>query len=174
MALDTTNMNAIYDLLMGKAKETLSSQELVGRIPGADFAKVLSNSINMAMQLSVGSSSLEQDVLIKTKQAELLDKQIVSAGISSSNLTKQGELLDKQILKMAEDILLTTAQKDAIADQVIDNRRIKAVSSLGDTFGTMSANQVAPNAEMWAVYFNMVNQLETIVVPTTMTVSKVV
>jgi len=86
---------------------------------------------------------------------------------------KELAMLDAQIAKANADTALVTAQKDGIVQQVIDNRKIKALNSLANTFGTFGAGGLTLSTDMWTTYFNLVADLSGIAAPTSTTVSRV-
>ena len=54
---------------------------------------------------------------------------------------------------------LTVSKEKVMLDQVIDNRRIKAMDSLGDTYSTGMAGGLVPTAAMWEEYFRLAREL---------------
>jgi len=108
--------------------------------------------ITTAMQLA------EKDLMMPTQVA---------------NAQKQGTLLDKQATKLDADKRLVDAQEDAIIQQVIDNRNIKVLQVLGDTFGTVGAGGLTVSADMWQSMFGLANTIASTTVPTSTTVTKV-
>lgn len=145
---------------------------------------------NIANEIETRTSSNTKDLLIKDKQVERLDKEILlldaqedemqesildrqqKRPVEVANLTKQGTLIDGQVAKMAEDKLYVIAQKNSMLDQVEHNKSIKAMDSMADMIGTLGAGGLVPNAEMFKVYFTLNKNLTTVALPTSYTVSK--
>jgi hypothetical protein len=98
----------------------------------------------------------------------------ITADLQLQNLAKQGIILDKQAVKLEADIALVNAQSAAVTQQVEDNRKIKLCSILGDTYGMITTGSNAPSAEMWTTFFNKLNDLDTISVPASTAITKVV
>lgn len=76
-----------------------------------------------------------------------------------SNLTKQGTLLDKQANKLESDKNYVDNQSTQLSNQVEHNKLIKAMDSIGDTYGTLGAGGLRVTASMWQTYFNLNKQL---------------
>ena len=72
---------------------------------------------------------------------------------------KQLALMGHQVDKAAGDAAYVAAQKTAMEEQVVDNRRIKALDSLADTYGTAMAGGIKVTTEMWTTYFDIVTDL---------------
>lgn len=64
-----------------------------------------------------------------------------------------------QSYKMSSEVKLTDSKREVMEQQVVDNRRIKAMSSLGDTYGTMMAGGLVPTSSMWSEYFRLSKEL---------------
>lgn len=61
--------------------------------------------------------------------------------------------------KKEKDVDLVKARKDALLEQVVDNRRIRVMDSLGNTYSTGMAGGMKPTAVMWNKYFRIADQL---------------
>lgn len=90
------------------------------------------------------------------------------------NAVKQGTLLTKQATKLDADTSLVNTQAQAIEEQVIDNRRIKMIQVMGDTYGTVGAGGLTVSADMWTTFFTKLNDLDTISIPASKAITKVV
>ncbi len=73
----------------------------------------------------------------------------------------QLELMGHQVDKAEGDAAYVAAQKTAMEEQVVDNRKIKALDSLADTYGTFGAGGLTVSSDMWEVYFSIVDELAT-------------
>lgn len=145
---------------------------------------------NIANEIETRTSSNTKDLLIKDKQVERLDKEILlldaqedemqqsildrqqKRPVEVANLTKQGTLIDGQIAKMTEDKLYVIAQKTSMIEQVSHNKIIKAMDSMADMIGTLGAGGLVPNSTMFGVYFRLNKLLTGEAEPTSYTVSK--
>ena len=91
---------------------------------------------------------------------------------------KQNLILDKQAGKLDADTLLVDAQNQAIQQQVIDNRYIKASDTLAEYFGTIGAGGLKVDATMNTSLFNIIAELlkgdYELSIPASMAITKVV
>ena len=167
MAVDITGIGTLYDSLEGKAKITLDEQWNLGRLTGSDYAQVLSGSINTAMQIAV--RTVQNQPIVDGQVAQAAENLKLSQDTHASKVS----LAKNQSDKVLADIGLITAQKDGIIQQVIDNRKIKALNSLANTYGTFGAGGLTLSADMWTTYFNLASDLSGVAAPTGTTVSRV-
>jgi len=72
---------------------------------------------------------------------------------------KQNTILDKQASKLDADTSLVEAQEDAVTQQVIDNRKIKALEQVGGTFEGAMMGGMLVTAEMWQFFFSFASSL---------------
>ena len=181
MSVDITQIGSVYNSLETKIKTTLDEQWNSGRLTGSDYAQVLSNTLVQAMQLSVQSVQNQPSI----------DARIALTNVQKDNAIKQGlqlaeqlklaqdthvskvELSQNQANKVLSDKELVNAQKNGITQQVIDNRKIKVLSSLSETYGTFGAGGLTMSSDMWKTYFDIASNLSGIAGPTSTTVSKV-
>lgn len=75
-------------------------------------------------------------------------------------LTKQELLTQEQINKLKKDIEYIESQKNAMLEQVIDNRTIKAMDSIGETIGTLGNGGIRVPQKLFEVYLEQ-NQILT-------------
>lgn len=75
-------------------------------------------------------------------------------------LTKQELLTQEQINKLKKDIEYVESQKNAMLEQVIDNRTIKAMDSIGETIGTLGNGGIRVPQKLFEVYLEQ-NQILT-------------
>lgn len=168
MAVDIDEIGRVYDAFELKAVGTMQKLFDTNVIQSKDKASVISNTINNILQTSA------QMVQRQPSLDQQLDEAKLGQAARVANLTKQGVILDKQASKLDKDILMTEAQTAAITQQVIDNRQIKVMATLGDTYSTMAANQLTVNSDMWTFFFNMIHKLEsTVSIPASMAITKV-
>lgn len=115
---------------------------------------------------------IEKEVALATKQ-DKIDSSATALAITVG--TKQYKI-DAALYatnKANFDALYVQAQNTALKEQVIDNRKIKALDSLADTYGTFGAGGITLSADMWSTYFDLVVSLAGGSAPTSTTVSKV-
>lgn len=87
--------------------------------------------------------------------------------------SKQLDILSAQIEKANYDAEYVLAQTKALEEQVIDNRKIKALDSMADTYGTFGAGGISVHSDMWGAYFDIVVDLAGGAAPTNVTPYKV-
>lgn len=102
------------------------------------------------------------------KQVEEVNKDI-SVGTKTSKIA----LVAGQVNKLTADTNYVGAQQTALEEQVEDNRLIKAIDALGDTYGTFGAGGLTVSSDMWATYYGMITSLTTQTAPNSTTVTKV-
>jgi len=86
---------------------------------------------------------------------------------------KELAMLDAQIAKVNADTSLVTAQEAGITQQVVDNRKIKALNSLSNTYGVFGSGGITMSTDMWTTYFSIVGDLAGTAAPASTTVAKV-
>ena len=165
--IDAVAIGALYDILEKKAIQTLTTQSNGRRLTQAEYAKGLTNCIMPMLNLAVQTAQQQPTLSQRYNEA------VAGQNARVQNIVKQGLVLDKQASKLDQDIQLVTAQAQAIGDQVIDNRRIKIMQTLGDTYSTMAANTLTVSSDMWKVLFDKISELDTISVPAAYTIKKV-
>lgn len=96
----------------------------------------------------------------KTEVGEsILDRQ-TKRGPEVTILGKQALLIDEQINKLKKDIEYVESQKSAMLEQVVDNRTIKAMDSIGETIGTLGNGGIRVPQKLFEVYLEQ-NQILT-------------
>lgn len=182
-----------FDDLMESVNLQLKAQFDSGRITGPVYAQVymgmMQNAMNQAMAFAMNKKQreIETDIAeenLKVAEATAPNKILMSnykeatekVNKDIAEATKQTkiDLTTKQLEKLTADISYTTAQQTALEEQVEDNKLIKAIDALGDTYGTFGAGGLTVSSDMWSSYFNMVNTLTGETAPASTTVSKVV
>lgn len=101
--------------------------------------------------------------LLQEQKSELnqavLDRQ-AKRQLEVNILTKQELLTQEQINKLKKDIEYIESQKNAMLEQVIDNRTIKAMDSIGETIGTLGNGGIRVPQKLFEVYLEQ-NQILT-------------
>ena len=96
----------------------------------------------------------------KTEVGEsILDRQS-KRGPEVTILGKQALLIDEQINKLKKDIEYVGSQKDAMLEQVGDNKIIKAMDSMGETIATLGNGGIKVPQKLFEVYLKQ-NQILT-------------
>lgn len=96
----------------------------------------------------------------KTEVGEsILDRQS-KRGPEVAILGKQALLIDEQINKLKKDIEYVDAQKDAMLEQVDDNKIIKAMDSMGETIATLGNGGIRVPQKLFEIYLEQ-NQILT-------------
>ena len=96
----------------------------------------------------------------KTEVGEsILDRQS-KRGPEVTILGKQALLIDEQINKLKKDIEYVDSQKDAMLEQVGDNKIIKAMDSMGETIATLGNGGIKVPQKLFEVYLEQ-NQVLT-------------
>ena len=153
MAFDTVEMGTIYDALETKAAKTLSTLFDANAIQNRDRALIIGNIVNSLIQTSVGI--VQRQPQIDQQLSEAKAKQTFNV----ANVEKQGLLLDEQIDKLKADTELVKAQELAIEEQVIDNRKIKALDIIGETYSGAMTGGLVVTADMWTVFYSLAASL---------------
>ena len=120
MAVDTAELSAVYDKLIGMAKKTINAQYEEGRLVGTDFAETLNAAIAAAMQLSL-SSVQGQPVL----DGQVLDSKVKSF-VALANAQKDIEIKDMEIQLATAQIATENAKQASI---VVDDTVKQAISN---------------------------------------------
>ena len=96
----------------------------------------------------------------KTEVGEsILDRQS-KRGPEVTILGKQALLIDEQINKLKKDIEYVDSQKEAMLEQVGDNKIIKAMDSMGETIATLGNGGIRVPQKLFEVYLEQ-NQVLT-------------
>ena len=148
-----TEFNTAYSGILTEAKSTgLIFDDIKAFIETSKDAGVISEPQSFQSKLQVMTAF--QNQLIASAQnvaLQLVDKKF--------KFDKELAMLDAQISKINSDKALVDAQKDGITQQVIDNRKIKALNSLANTYGTFGAGGLTLSSDMWETYFNLISSL---------------
>jgi hypothetical protein len=112
--------------------------------------------ISTREKISIKKNALMQMLTTITTGAQQTAMQLVDKKYKFEDELKASEYTTE---KARADANMAIAQKKALEEQVIDNRRIRAMDSLGDTYGTMMAGGLVPNESMWSEYFRLSKEL---------------
>lgn len=161
-------------------EDALEKGRLTAGEVGAVYAAMIQSSAQQSINFALNKDLVEQRIKVAEAKAKMDEIALYIADAtkedkidtSASNLnvltgTEQFkiDLSGHQTTKALNDANLTAAQQKALEEQVIDNRKIKALSSLATTYGTFGAGGLTMDDEMWATYFsliiNLVDELRT-------------
>lgn len=109
--VDSAEITAVYQSLMGRAENTLTEQFNNGYLKGADYATVLGSVIANALQLSV-STATEQPL----KDAQVLDYKIRDFVMLAESEIKR-KIKEAQEDLMAAQIVTEEARRDAMESE---------------------------------------------------------
>lgn len=142
-------------------------------------------------EVSIAQAQSVADLTIKSKQANELDakadliteqkNEVVESILDRKQkrapeitiLNKQASLIDEQINKLKKDIDYINSQKTSMIEQVADNRKIKAMDSIGDMIATLGNGGLVPSTAMFGTYFGLSTSLTGQAAPGDYTVTKI-
>ena len=111
-ALDGTG---VFDKLMDTLSVHLTSEFNQGRISGGDYAKVYSASLQTTIQQAINFTLSKQEADAQAEilkaQKELLDIQIIGAGLDNTIKTKQATKLDSDIALTNQQLAIALVQE---------------------------------------------------------------
>ena len=136
----------VFDIMMNAVNGNIKVEYDNGRIVGQDYAAVYLG----ALQSTLANA---MKFLFQEPQTELqLDKAREDLALLKDTHDDKVRMTSYQADKILEE-------KKALVQSVIDNRKIKALDSLADTFGTFGAGGLTLSEDMWTVYFGIVSDL---------------
>lgn len=188
-----------FDDLMESVNTQLKAQYDNGRITGTLYAQVYASVFQVAMSQSIQFalnkrsaearadkaeadatiSEINADVADSTKQDKInisgykADVEETNRDIAVGTEANKIALVAQQLAKLTADTDYVGAQQTALEEQVIDNRLIKGIDALGDTYGTFGAGGLTVSSDMWANYYGMIFTLTGQAAPASTTVTKV-
>ena len=131
------------------------SDENVGEV----YAATINGAMNQAVQFELNKEA-------KDKQLEILEQQRLAEYIKNGSGNPANSIYQANI----DNVLAKTT---AMNEQVVDNRKIKALDSLSETYGTFGAGGLDLTSDMWGTYFGIVATLSGQTAPTNTGASKV-
>jgi len=149
-----TEYTHLYNKLLGQQMGTIDGNDsvlnklfaLIDAESDVTPRERLSMKKNAYMQMLNTITSSSQQLAL-----QLADKKHKFEGEIRATTANTNKIVNEtDMLKTKEEIML---------QQVIDNRRIKAMDSLGDTFSTGMAGGLVPSAAMWNEYFRIAKEL---------------
>lgn len=181
-----------FDDLMESVNLQLKAQYDSGRITGPAYARVylgmMQSTLSQALMFAMSKKEREiqtdlAELNYETAESTQQDKIDISGykkeveettrDIAVATESDKIALVAQQLAKLTADTNYVSAQQAALEEQVQDNKLIKAIDALGDTFGTFGAGGLTVSSDMWAAYFGMVYDLTGETAPSSTTVTKV-
>jgi len=136
----------VFDTVIKAVNGNIQVEYDNGRITGPAYAQVYLGSMNNAMNLAM-------QFLLRERQTELqLEKAEEELRLLYDTHPSRVQLSENQAAKVLEE-------KKALVQSVIDNRKIRALDSLADTYGTFGAGGLTLSEDMWKVYFKLIADL---------------
>ena len=167
----TVTGDGILDKIMESHNKQIKAQYDFGSILQSEYSQVYVSALNSATEqairfVSTRESSEQQADGLKIKNAiDNANKQDkIDTSASALRVTLGSEpykitLAQYQSDKALADVNMTAAQQKALEEQVVDNRYIKAIDSLADTYGTFGAGGLSVSSEQWNKYYGLISQL---------------
>ena len=134
MAVDTTEIDSVYNVLLGKITTTLKTEYDANRIDSDTYANMLMTMMQNALTLSV--QSVQQQVTLEAQAAEILASTIRQDSLAEDTIAtsvKQRLLLDEQSLKTQEEILIIESQNSEVLASTIRQDALKDDTILTST-----------------------------------------
>lgn len=146
------------------------SQSESGRVYASMISVAISNGINFGMNKELMERKIDisafkaqlDEVTFEVAEATKQDKIDTSAAnlfILEGGKQFKIDITEHQATKALNDANLVAAQQKALEEQVIDNRKIKAISALSSTYGTIGAGGLTLSDDMWEIYFSLIIDL---------------
>ncbi len=137
----------------------------------ATTEQTLTKTFEQALLIINAGAKLPKEVEEMDAKIDLIQEQKTEVGESILDrqakrvpevtiLGKQALLIDEQINKLKKDIEYVGSQKDAMLEQVGDNKIIKAMDSMGETIATLGNGGIRVPQKLFEVYLEQ-NQILT-------------
>ncbi len=145
--------DGFFDNLMETITINLEAQFDKGYLIGTDYARsytaMMQAVLGASNQFAMGKDNAEAKAITAREEAE------VAKATRQTKIDNAEAQLDKTIA----DTDYVDEQKTQLIQSVKDNRKIKALDTLGDTYGTFGAGGITPDDSMWEGYYNIVTEL---------------
>jgi len=184
--------NGKFDILMRALGQHIQQEFEAGRITGNMYSRAYLGAMQLAMTQAAGwvkgekvieqqirkaaaeaeTSEAARDVAVDTKKDKIA-KSGIDLYIQDNTKDDKVAIAGYQANKANSESLYVNAQTTALQEQVVDNRKIKALNSMADTYGTFGAGGLTLSSDMWSAYFEIVSDLSTATTPVSTTVTKV-
>ena len=110
------------------------------------------------IEAEAGSAIIAKEVAEATKPHKV-NTSLVNDAIVTATKDSKVNTAGSQATKAANDAGYVATQDTALREQVVDNRRVKTLDSLSDTYGTAMAGGLKVTTEMWTAYFEIAKAL---------------
>lgn len=176
------------DDLMETANTHLRAQHDAGRITGTAYAsayvQLFQSTMNQAIRfgLTKRTAELQADKLQKDVDIAAINEYIadntkedkidvseykkevegITRDIATGTKDNKIDLVAQQLGKLVADTNYVIQQDTQLVESVADNKIIKAIDTLGDTYGTFGAGGITVNADMWKTYYDLVSELTSV------------
>lgn len=158
----------VFDELMQAVNGNLQVEWKNNRIRGAEYAQVYLGGMQSVIQNSIQFLLQKENVEVQaaTRQYQLnnilpiqRDKAQEEYDLMEDTHDAKVRLTEAQADQAENQAELIEQQENSLAEQTIDNRKIKALDSLADTYGTFGAGGSTLSSDMWNTYFQLVASL---------------
>jgi hypothetical protein len=177
-ATTTSDGTGVFDIFMNAMNIHIDDQYTKNRITGTDYATVYLGAMQLAMTQATQWAKTQDMLENQTRKSEA-DADMAEINLDIANQTKANKInksiIDDYIAEGTKDYKIATQQHGAtkaqneaahveatttaMQEQVIDNRKIKALDSMADTYGTFGAGGLTLSTGMWSKYFEVVSAL---------------
>jgi hypothetical protein len=163
-----------FDDLMETINTQLKAQYDSGRITGVTYANVYTalfqTALGQAMQFALNKRARE---LAADTQAVDVARRALELDVADATQQYKIDQQAAQLNKTQAETSYIEEQETQLVASVGFNNKIKAIDTMGDTFGTFGAGGLTVSANMWSTYFGLINDLTGATVPASTTVTKV-
>lgn len=101
------------------------------------------------------------------------DRSLIAKDVEDGSKQAKIDLATYQAEKMHNDADYSAEKTTQLVQSVEDNRKIKALDSLADTYGTFGAGGLTLSSDMWNTYFSIIATLTGATEPDSTTVTRV-
>lgn len=160
----STGVNSVFKMAMDNLKDEFKhlniSDEARAKLSAQLLAEVsiafTTRAMEAALDVSKSALTLQKEIeALELKNQMLKDK----LPLEKEHLQEQIRLTKAQTDKILAETQLAKEQHQAVKEQVIDNRIIKATAIAGEFMQNISAGQLSPTAEMYEFFFDLVREI---------------
>lgn len=164
MAIEKVNSEVKEQIILDKRADLLDTQEEELGLNGIKD-RLIKDAQKEKIQKEIAIATINESIADSTKADKIAmsgykklveeTNKDIAVGTKASKIS----MVSQQLLKSTADTSYVGAQQTALEEQVVDNRTIKAIDALGDTYGTFGAGGITVNAAMWKTYYDLVFDL---------------
>jgi len=150
----------IFDKLIRSVNLNIESQRAKGYITGEKYAAVYLGSMQSVIAQSMQFLLQEKVVEAQIEKAGYGTK-VAAIEYEIAEATKDEKIAtaEVQLEKITADKEYVLSQKDALDKSVLDNRKIKAIDSMADVYGTFGAGGLTLSPDMWSTFYKLIASL---------------